>query len=173
MDKRLIGRLLTRAVALLAVVVMSLTVAAVPVQAAPAYWSFKNDQRGSCLTAGANSGGTGKAYVAACTSGSSQDWDWVGSGEYKRLQSRSSGLCLMSDDNSNVNTVWISTCSSNPGQYWHYKYDDNGNGFLYNKLGFYTYGNGLRTSPSSASAVYSVNVVGDGHESYRTWSRLG
>jgi hypothetical protein len=39
-----------------------------------------------------------------------QEWDWIHSGTYKRLQNRKTKLCLMTDHESSVNAVWLSKC---------------------------------------------------------------
>ncbi|MEU4212757.1 ricin-type beta-trefoil lectin domain protein [Streptomyces sp. NPDC026206] len=87
-------------------------------QAAPTYWTFKNGQFGTCLTAGV----TDAAYATVCNGGSHQQWDWIGvSGDYNQLKNRATGRCLMTDNKSALNKVWMSTCNSSAtGQQWRY-----------------------------------------------------
>ncbi|GAA5183095.1 hypothetical protein GCM10023322_21540 [Rugosimonospora acidiphila] len=134
--------------AALAVVAMgALSLPAAPASAAPIYWSFRNTFTGKCLTAGVSNGRTGKAYVATCTYGASQEWDWVnGVKGDEELRSKATGLCLDTDNKSATNTVWTSSCGLfSDGEYYSYSHD------LRSDLGTH-----LRTDPHDASAVYAT-----------------
>ncbi|MFJ7075896.1 hypothetical protein [Streptomyces sp. NPDC098781] len=89
-------------------------------QAAPAYWQFQNEEFRTCLT-----GGSGSAFATNCNGSDRQDWDWVGGGTWKQLKNRETGLCLMTDNKTDVNAVWTSGCdSSATGQLFYYRADN-------------------------------------------------
>ncbi|MEY9993776.1 hypothetical protein ABIE67_005808 [Streptomyces sp. V4I8] len=88
-------------------------------QAAPTYWQFQNERFGTCLT-----GGAGSAFATICNGSDRQDWDWVGGNAWKQLRNRETGLCLMTDNKTDVNAAWTSSCNSDAqGQLFYYTAD--------------------------------------------------
>ncbi|WP_329527208.1 RICIN domain-containing protein [Streptomyces sp. NBC_01462] len=131
-------------------------------QAASTYWTFQNAHWQTCLTAG----DSGTAYTTSCVGSTRQQWDWVGSsGNFKQLKNRNTGLCLMTDNKTNTNAVWMSTCNGSAGQWWYYEaltqslFDDLGG----DNDGF------LRTSPTVKDAVYATDG-GQEDLSYYQWT---
>ncbi|MCO6003678.1 RICIN domain-containing protein [Actinoallomurus purpureus] len=129
---------------------------------AATYWTFKSRQNGRCLTGSTS----GKAWVAGCTGGSTQQWDWVGSGSrYNQLKNRATGTCLTTDFKTYNNALWLSTCSSSrpPGQLFGYE-----DGYI-GAWDFSAYR--LRTSPSGSDAVYSSDITYAGiADGYYQWA---
>ena len=119
-------------------------------QAATTYWQFENARFHTCLTAG----DTGTAFATSCVGSNRQQWDWIGSFDgYSALRNRETNTCLMTDNKTSTNAVWMSDCTGADGQWWTY---DGGTGALYNKLGSGTQGY-LRTS-TVKDAVYSTDL---------------
>ncbi|MEU6064673.1 hypothetical protein ABZ864_09265 [Streptomyces sp. NPDC047082] len=134
-----------------------------PAQAAPTYWTFQNFRFHTCLTAG----DSGSAYATLCNNADRQDWDWIGSGDWKQLKNRYTGRCLMTDNKTNVNAVWTSTCNSSElGQQFYYTAN------LFRLQGRLGGGNEslLRTSDVK-DAVYSTDA-GQVDETYYQWDGL-
>ncbi|MGW0768422.1 RICIN domain-containing protein [Streptomyces sp. NPDC002676] len=130
---------------------------------AATYWTFQNERFGTCLTAG----DAGSAYATTCQGSNRQKWDWVGTGHngYHQLKNAETGKCLMTDDKTQTNAVWMSDCGTGAaGQWWYY---DGSSKVLFNELGlvddFY-----LRTSDVK-DAVYSTNI-NQVSSSYYHWS---
>lgn len=125
-----------------------------PASAAAVYWTFKSGQSGKCLTGSS----TGKVWVAGCTGGKTQQWDWIGGGRtYNELKNRATGTCLTTDWKTYNNAVWLSRCNSSRPASQLFGYGD---GYIgaYDSLGdmwFYR----LRTSPSGSAAVYSSHIT--------------
>nr|WP_238427372.1 RICIN domain-containing protein [Streptomyces adustus] len=120
-------------------------------QAASTYWTFKNVQYGTCLTAG----DSGSAYSTTCVGSNRQQWDWVGDGHssYHMLKNRETGKCLRTDGVSNVNAVWTSTCDTDADyEWWYYNGDDR---VLYVQPGGLDF---LSTSSTVKDAVYSQGL---------------
>jgi hypothetical protein len=117
-----IGRSRKKAGAMLVLSAVVGAILAAPAQADPVYWTLRNERSGWCLTGGeAGSGDTSaRAWITRCTGGRHQQWDWVGA-DNDRLQNRATGMCLMTDDKSNRNSVWTSLCSTAQGQKWRYR----------------------------------------------------
>ncbi|MFB7332182.1 RICIN domain-containing protein [Streptomyces adustus] len=133
-------------------------------QAATTYWTFENQRFNTCLTAGDST----SIYATVChTNSTYQNWDWVGSGHgvYHQLKNQETGLCLMTDNKTNVNSVWQSDCSTGAaGQWWFYA-DDTWS--IFNQLG----GAGeefLRTSDVK-DAVYCTDL-GQVTDAYYDWN---
>ncbi|MEU2564032.1 ricin-type beta-trefoil lectin domain protein [Streptomyces longispororuber] len=124
-------------------------------QAAPSYWTFKNWEFHTCLTAG----DSGSAYATSCSDSARQQWDWVGSDHFQLLKNRKTGKCLTSDGKSDAtngqNSVWTTDCDKAIG--WHYGGDTR---WLQNNVGDWDHGF-LRTS-DVRDAVYTSgkNQVG-------------
>ncbi|MFD9001412.1 RICIN domain-containing protein [Streptomyces sp. NPDC059582] len=131
-------------------------------QAAPTYWTFTNGRFSTCLTAG----DTGTAFATSCVGSTRQQWDWVsdGPGSSQALKNRNTGLCLMTDNKTNTNAVWMSTCNGSAGQWWYY---DAATRCLNNILG--GEGDGyLRTDEVVRDAVYATDF-GQTDDSYFHW----
>ncbi|MGW1728463.1 RICIN domain-containing protein [Streptomyces sp. NPDC002306] len=119
-------------------------------QAAPTYWQFQNARFGTCLTAG----DSGTAFATSCVGSTRQQWDWVGDGpgDYLELKNRNTGLCLVTDNRTGTNAVWMSTCDGASGQWWYYNGE---NQSVINLLG-HNAGCLLRTSDVK-DAVYATD----------------
>ncbi|WP_043677168.1 RICIN domain-containing protein [Streptomyces xylophagus] len=119
-------------------------------QAAPTYWQFQNAGFGTCLTAG----DTGTAFATSCVGSNRQQWDWVGAnGNFAELRNRETGTCLMTDNKSSTNAVWMSSCTGAAGQWWRYAGDS---GAIFDNLGAANEGF-LRTSHTH-NAVYATDL---------------
>ncbi|WP_225836212.1 RICIN domain-containing protein [Streptomyces sp. NK08204] len=132
-------------------------------QATPTYWTFQNERFGTCLTAG----DSGSAYATYCQGWNRQQWDWVGSGHngYLQLKNRETGRCLMTDNKTNTNAVWMSDCSTGAaGQWWYY---DASYKELFNELG--TTNDGYLRTSDVKDAVYSTDL-GQVDISYYHWT---
>jgi hypothetical protein len=129
---------------------------------AATYWTFKNERFGTCLTAG----DSGSAYATLCQGWNRQQWDWVGDGpgSYMQLKNRETGKCLVSDNKSDTNAVWMGTCSAVNGQWWYYDAATKG---IWNNLGFGGDGH-LRTSRVK-DAVYATDRDQEA-DSYYNWT---
>ncbi|SDM98875.1 Cytolethal distending toxin A/C domain-containing protein [Streptomyces sp. cf386] len=129
---------------------------------AATYWTFKNERFGTCLTAG----DSGTAYATLCQGWNRQQWDWVGDGpgNFMQLKNRETGKCLVTDNKSDVNAVWLGTCNAVNGQWWYYAADTQG---IFNNLGGPNDGH-LRTS-NNPDAVYATDA-GQEPASYYTWT---
>ncbi|WP_129842937.1 ricin-type beta-trefoil lectin domain protein [Streptomyces sp. RFCAC02] len=125
--------------------------------AATTYWTFKNHANGKCLTASSSN----KVWVATCTGGTSQQWDFVGPNN-DWLKNRATGRCMTTDMETHRNAVWTTTCSAtySPARWQYYS----------NSVFTYPYGDNLRTSPSGSSAVYSVDAWDDAPLEYSEWT---
>lgn len=117
-------------------------------QAATTYWQFQNANYLTCLTAG----DTGTAFATSCVGSYRQQWDFVGDGTYKRLVNRETGTCLASDNETDTNAVWTSTCTGDFGQLWKY---DTATGYIVDDIGE-RYEGHLRTS-TVPNAVYATD----------------
>ncbi|MFB7338237.1 hypothetical protein ACFC00_42610 [Streptomyces adustus] len=132
-------------------------------QAAPTYWTFHNFRFNTCLTGG----DSGTAFGTLCNGADRQDWDWVGSGDWKQLKNRETGLCLMTDNKTDVNAVWTSSCNSAAdGQRWYYTAN------LFRLQGMLGSGNEslVRTSDVK-DAIYATDG-GQVEETYYQWDGL-
>ncbi|WP_165953626.1 ricin-type beta-trefoil lectin domain protein [Streptomyces sp. 8K308] len=128
--------------------------------AANVYWTFKNHGNGKCLTASSQ----GTVWVAACTGGRTQQWDFWGGSEYAILQNRETGQCLRTDAKSDRNAVWTTACDVNhAGQYW---------SLQSGRIRAWAHEGGqLRTSPSDSNAVYNQRPSdSDVPAAYYTWT---
>lgn len=129
---------------------------------AATYWTFQNGRFGTCLTAGDND----SAYATICQGWQRQQWDWVGSGHgsYHQLKNRVTGKCLMTDNNTNTNAVWMSDCRDAAGQWWFY---DTPSESLFNQIG--AAGESFLRTSDVRDAVYSTDL-GQVDPSYYDWS---
>ncbi|WP_405991312.1 RICIN domain-containing protein [Streptomyces sp. NBC_00986] len=125
-------------------------------QAAPTYWQFQNARYGTCLTAG----DTGTAFATSCVGSNRQQWDFVGTGTYQELRNRETGTCLMTDNNTDTNAVWMSSCTGSLGQLWSY---NGATGFIVGLLGL-EFEEHLRTS-TVQNAVYATDYPQSGIDS--------
>ena len=128
---------------------------AAPASAAATYWRFQSQYNGNCLTASAVDS---SVFVTSCRGWQAQDWDWTSVGDplgyQHQLMSRTRGLCLTTDNNSNRNAVWLGTCRAGSfGQYW------NWDGQYLDASVYYDI-NSLRTSPGF-DAVYTSDAYTD------------
>ncbi|GAA3574758.1 RICIN domain-containing protein [Streptomyces osmaniensis] len=128
---------------------------------AATYWTFQNQRFGTCLTAG----DSGSAYATACQGWQRQQWDWVGSGHgsYHQLKNRVTGKCLMTDNRTDTNAVWMSDCRDAAGQWWFY---DGGINRMWAEIGGASDAH-LRTSDVK-DAVYATDL-NQFASSYYTW----
>ncbi|MFJ1730803.1 RICIN domain-containing protein [Streptomyces sp. NPDC088254] len=109
-------------------------------QAAPqasTYWKFLNNfhHENQCLTGGrVNDNGSGRAFMSSCSDSQYQQWDWRGTDstdpKFVQLQNRATGLCLATDNISDINTVWTSKCEWRSGMRFRYDYRSGGGGDL-------------------------------------------
>ncbi|RKN41170.1 hypothetical protein [Streptomyces hoynatensis] len=129
--------------------------------AATTYWSFDNAVRG-CLTAGTS----GVVFETACSAQNAfQDWQWIGSAD-DHLQNLATGLCLTTDDKSDVNAVWQGDCNaSEHGQSWSFTYLGDGS-----RLGvLQTYWGTWLRATDTPNAVYTDAGIA-GNPNYYNWS---
>jgi hypothetical protein len=126
---------------------------------AATYWTFKNDANNKCLTASSE---TAAVWVADCTGGSNQQWDFINTNNgHSQLKNRADGKCLATDYKSDTNSVWTGTCNQNAqGQAWTYNASAHSI-----RSSFLTY---LRTSPSGGNAVYT-DISPDIDAKYYDW----
>ncbi|WP_129843710.1 RICIN domain-containing protein [Streptomyces sp. RFCAC02] len=158
-------------VAGLAALLLALSGTLSTASAATTYWTFKSSHNGRCLTGSSS----GAVWVASCNGGSSQQWDWVGTGRsylgqsYHMLKNRAAGECLMTDFKTDRNSVWLSACDGDEvGLWW--------SNDVPNQLDLYSSTNSLRVSPSGSDAVYTSDWLVDENAygipySSHSWSR--
>jgi hypothetical protein len=126
--------------------------------AASTFWWYKSKYSGGFITASPT---TSNVWMESTITGAPtsiyQQWNWLsasaGVDGFHQLQNRGNGLCLMSDDASARNAVWMSECdSSKTGQFW-----GNNTSTVIESLYWF---NTLRVSPESA-AIYSSYALDD------------
>ncbi|GGZ49997.1 hypothetical protein GCM10010387_50380 [Streptomyces inusitatus] len=147
-------RALRTVVAGLATLLIVVAGPATSASAAPTYWTYQSKYNFACLTASADST---KVFTDTCQGWHAQDWDWVGPANsygQHQLKSRTRGLCLTTDDKSDRNAIWLSSCGGKVGQYW----DNDMPQVLFSAVAFGS--NSLRISPGYSS-VYSSDMVTD------------
>ncbi|WP_329173298.1 ricin-type beta-trefoil lectin domain protein [Streptomyces sp. NBC_01477] len=129
--------------------------------AADDYWVIGSLYLGygnGCLTASAT---TNAVFTHTCEGWQAQDWEWVGianSRGEQRLVSRTRGMCLATDNKSDRNAVWLSSCDTTAGQYWKW---DNANQYLRSNWTFGAHDQTLRASSPGSGSVYSSGVQND------------
>lgn len=137
-------RALTTSLGAAAVVAATFVVA--PQAQAATYWQFKSYSYGTCLTAGTS----GVAFVSTCSGSAYQQWDFVTSYSdgYNELRNRATLTCLATDDKTDENAIWMTTCSPAPGlgMRFNYFYPDR-----------FTSAYGTNMHPASNGAVHTDN----------------
>jgi hypothetical protein len=113
-----LGTLRTVVTGLAALLIVGTSAATSASAATPTYWTYESQYNGGCLTASAS---TTTVFTIACQGWQAQDWDWVGSANFwgqHQLMSRTRGLCLTTNEDSDRNGIWLSSCDARDGQYW-------------------------------------------------------
>lgn len=87
-----------------------------------------------------------------------------GPGNFQQLKNRETGKCLVTDNKTDVNAVWMGTRNAVDGQWWFYEAETGG---IFNNLGAADDGH-LRTS-NNPDAVHATDSGQEAASCY-TWT---